>query len=253
MTRCEEFYEKVERDGNFCNMDRIAYQRTIEYIGFCREIDVPLGTLSERAARPLIKEKDPIVKAKAIKKIENALNLKKPITAARTERLIKNLEDGKDTRGRPQKESDDIEIVEQVVRKTDVREDIEPDIETVVEDFVDPEEDDVGGVSDIPDMPAQSIGEIVGTGEGTPLEKVLEEEDEEEDIKRDNPEITEKVVKEYLRNAGHEDKVKPERIPTEEDKIRLTEKYVEQMFIWGADSEEIKRRVGKAVVFTSAD
>jgi hypothetical protein len=254
MTRCEEFYEKVERDGNFCNMDRIAYQRTVDYIAFCKAINVPLGTLSERAARHVIKEKDTVVKAKVIEKLGAQLNKKKKPTVAQVVHLVDDTREGKDHGGRPLKESDNTETIEQVVTKTDVGEDNDPDIETVVEDFVDPADDDVCGVQDIPDMPALSIGEIVGTGKEMPPEEVVteeeDEEEDEEDTTPDNPEITEKVVKEYLRNAGHE--VAPQkknRIPTEGAKQAIFDTCVKQAFEWEMDGDEIARRTKKAIMY----
>jgi hypothetical protein len=250
MTRCTEFYEKVERDGNFCNMDRIAYQRTVDYIAFCKEINVPLGTLSERAARHVIKEKDSVVKAKVIEKLGARLNKKKKPTVSQVAHLVEDTREGKDHGGRPLKELDDTETIEQVVPKTDVEEDIEQDIETVVEDFVNPEEDDVCGVHDIPDMPDLSIGEIVGTGKETSREEVVQEEEDEEDTKPDNPEITEKVMKEYLRNAGHEDSPqKKKRLPTEEAKQDIFDTCIKQAFEWGMDGDEIARRMKKAIVY----
>lgn len=252
MTRCTEFYEKIERDGNFCNMDRIAYQRTVDYIAFCKEINVPLGTLSERAARQVIKEKDPVVKAKVVEKLGKELNKSKKPTVAQVAHLVEDTREGKDHGGRPQKESGSTEIADQVIPETSVGEDIEPDVETVIEDFVDPATDDVGGVSDIPDMPAQSTGEIVDTSEERQEENVVleEEEVEEEDIKPDNPEITEKVMKEYLRNAGHEDvpqKTKP--LPTEEGKQGIFDTCINQAYEWEMDGDEIARRMKKAIMY----
>jgi hypothetical protein len=254
MTRCKEFYEKIERDGDFCNMDRIAYQRTVDYIAFCRDINVPLGTLSERAARQVIKEKDSVVKAKVIEKLGKELNKNKKPTAAQVAHLVEDTRDGKDHGGRPPKESDSTEIVDQVIPEIDIEEDIEPDAEIVVEDFVDPATDDVGGMSDIPDMPAQSIGEIVDTSEEAPEGNVVVEEEkveeEEENIKPGNPEITEKVMKEYLRNAGHEDvpqKTKP--LPTERAKQDIFDRCIKQAYEWRMDGDEIARRMKTSIMY----
>ena len=66
MTRCDEFYAKCERDGNFCGMDRTNYVRVVAYIAFCKENNVPFGTLTDRAARKLITESDEEVKVLGI-------------------------------------------------------------------------------------------------------------------------------------------------------------------------------------------
>ena len=33
MTRCQEFYEKLEKDGNFCGMTEEDYREAMEYYG----------------------------------------------------------------------------------------------------------------------------------------------------------------------------------------------------------------------------
>lgn len=99
MTRCDEFYQRVEKDGNFCNMDRTAYHRTVEYIDFCRENNLPLGELSERAARPLIKEKNPVAKEAVIESLKRGLGKSRSPTAKQIKMQIKNIAVGKSNRG----------------------------------------------------------------------------------------------------------------------------------------------------------
>lgn len=65
MTRCEEFYEKVEKDGNFCGMRADAYRTILAYRDLLRRNPTIVG-LTEGAARVLIAEKDEKLKAKAI-------------------------------------------------------------------------------------------------------------------------------------------------------------------------------------------
>ena len=137
MTRCEEFYEKVEKDGNFCGLDETAYSRLLAYRDLQKNNPTIVG-LSEGAARDLVKEPNEDVKAKAI------------------EVIAKQLKDGE--------------------------------------------------------------------------------------------KVTAKIVKEDLINAGHEEKVKEDRIYTEKDKIRVTEDYVSDMVNHGAQAEEILRRVEKALM-----
>lgn len=140
MTRCDEFYEKVEKDGNFCGMRDNAYRDLMAYRDLLKSNDT-IVSLSEGAALPLIREPNEEVKAKAI------------------EVIAKQLKSGE--------------------------------------------------------------------------------------------KVTAKVVKEDLVNAGHKDKVVEERIYTEEDKIRLTEEYVNDMLNHGIQEDEILRRVKKAFILGS--
>ena len=65
MVRCDEFYEKCERDGNFCGLDATAYRRVLAYRDLLRRNPTIVG-LTEGAARELIAEKDEKLKPKAI-------------------------------------------------------------------------------------------------------------------------------------------------------------------------------------------
>lgn len=209
-----------------------------------------LSGLSEKACRPLMREKDPAVKAIAIKKIEKALNLGKLVTGAQSERLIKNIEEGKDTRGRPVKTANDAESREETAGcgniEPDIGTNVEQAFETGDEDFRDPEKDDVWGIADISDIP--DMPDVNASGPGEEVDVEVEEGEKE---KISYPEITAKVTTEFLSNAGHTNEVKPERIPSEEDKIALVEKFVRQMYEWGVGPAEIKRRIEKALIFAS--
>jgi hypothetical protein len=77
MTRCQEFYVKWECEPNWCEKADDTVRRINDYIDFIKE-HPPMGKISERAARPLLYETDPVVKARAINHIEKALNRKTP-------------------------------------------------------------------------------------------------------------------------------------------------------------------------------
>lgn len=252
------------RTGEYCirNITRLVEEgcisperaKELEKWQKFRDEEPDLSALSEKACRPLMREKDPAVKAIAIKKIEKALNLGKPVTGAQSERLIKNIEEGKDTRGRPVKIANDAESREETAgcgnTEPDIGTNVEQAFETGDDDLRDPWKDDVGDIADIPDIP--DIPDMPGVNISLPCEEVEVEVDEEEKKEEISyPEITAKVTTEFLSNAGHTDVVKPERIPCEEDKIALAEKFVRQMYEWGVGSEEIKRRIEKALIFAS--
>jgi hypothetical protein len=222
-----------------------------------------ISGLTEAACKPLMRETDPEILAKAIEVTERQVSSKPRSTARDIKIRLANLNAGKGLQGGEHlgKAKDKPEE-----SRSDCVDPAEPDTEETAltqtsDDMVYQDIDNEAGDSgDIPDMP-DSI-ERTSNSAPEPIVEMPDNEEEEDIEEKDRDpeenikpklEITSKVIKENLVNAGHVDEVKPERIPTEEDKIRLTEKYVEQMFIWGADSEEIKRRVGKAVVFTSAD
>ena len=76
MTRCDEFYEKVKKDGNFCGMSKSAYNEVLQYLEFQQETD--LSALSEKAAKPLIREQDKEIREAAISTVEKTLNYHKP-------------------------------------------------------------------------------------------------------------------------------------------------------------------------------
>ena len=82
MVRCEEFYKRWSKDENWCEKCRTAvaeinnYMDLIESLECTYEIphNVAIATLSEGAALPLIREKDPEIKEKAVLEVANRLN-----------------------------------------------------------------------------------------------------------------------------------------------------------------------------------
>jgi hypothetical protein len=224
-----------------------------------------ISGLTEGACKPLMREQDLAVQAKAIETTGRQVSHGPRETARNIKTRLANIEAGKGLQGGDHKGAskvedksgknccDYVDHVEQDTRKTDS---IQTNDNMVYQDIYDEIDDscDIPDMLDSIEMTSDPMQEPIVETQDNEEEKDAEEEDRdpEENIKPE-PEITSKVIKENLVNAGHVDVVPLERIPTEEDKIRLTAKYVEQMFIWGADSEEIKRRVGKAVVFTSGD
>lgn len=50
MTRCKQFYEKVEKDGNFCGMPDTAFRKLKSYIEYCKAKEIPIGTISQGEA-----------------------------------------------------------------------------------------------------------------------------------------------------------------------------------------------------------
>lgn len=99
MSRCKEFYDKWEREPNWCEKCPEAVRQINNYIDLIKELGIEStatdseflekpqleGTpkkptnvvLSEGAARPLFKEKDPIIRAKAIETVKDCLETKK--------------------------------------------------------------------------------------------------------------------------------------------------------------------------------
>jgi len=87
MTRCQKFYEKCDdfieaRDfeglEEFCKKEAIqTIGRIKRYIKFWKGYlaDVPMGTISERALRPVIQEGDPDVAVKVVEKVKTMIVL----------------------------------------------------------------------------------------------------------------------------------------------------------------------------------
>ena len=109
MTRCEEFYEKCERDGNFCGMERTSYVRVVAYIAFCKENNVPFGTLSDRAARKLITERDSEVREEAIRRVKESIKHGNIPTAKQVQTKIVNVRKGVKKGGRRPKGREDLD------------------------------------------------------------------------------------------------------------------------------------------------
>lgn len=84
MTRCKEFYDKWEKEPNWCEKCPDAVKLIDNYIKLTKELEnlgIPKETtlvgLTERAARPLLAEKDPIVRDKVIESVKKDLESKK--------------------------------------------------------------------------------------------------------------------------------------------------------------------------------
>jgi len=89
MTRCEEFYQKVEKDGNFCGMSDGEYRRLQQFKEF-KEDNLAIARISEGAARVLISEPNEEVKAKAIEKVGKALEAGEKVTGKIVKELLRN-------------------------------------------------------------------------------------------------------------------------------------------------------------------
>jgi hypothetical protein len=254
MVRCKDFYEKVRRDGNFCGMTKRALKEVEEYITFLDENPALTG-ISERAAQPLMREKDPEVQAKAIETTGRQLNHRPSPTEAQMKNRIANIAAGKDVKGGNHKGA---QLQEEVSDKkfSDYVEPVEVDQIEVIGDDVYPLPllDDVDKeTGDIPTMPIEAVEHLdIGL---VPIVDPIEIEEEiegEEAIKPVILEVTAKTTKENLLNAGHKDeKVIPKvkRAPKEEDKQRLFDKTIEQALEWGIEGDEIFRRTEKAILF----
>ena len=80
MTRCEEFYLKVEKDGNFCGMSDGEFRRLQQFKEFVKD-NPAIASLSQGAARVVISEPDEEVKAKAIEVIAKQLDAGEKVTS----------------------------------------------------------------------------------------------------------------------------------------------------------------------------
>lgn len=101
MVRCEDFYKKWEECGNFCEKHPDTAQKIDKYLDFIHEIESrkdlepevkkTMVDMSERALRPLIKEKDPMVKEKVIQSIKKSVKTgKHPINGQFTKKKKPN-------------------------------------------------------------------------------------------------------------------------------------------------------------------
>jgi hypothetical protein len=113
MTRCEEFYEKVERDGNFCGMREDHYGELVAYIELLRKYPHMRG-ITERAGKPLIHEKDPEVKAKAIEAIGKNISHGNVPTAKQVQQLLENKRAGVKPGGRVQNNRSSTRVVDPI-------------------------------------------------------------------------------------------------------------------------------------------
>lgn len=94
--RCDEFYEKWRRCGNFCEKHPETAREIEKLLDFIDE-HPDLSVLSAKAVRPLIREKDPVVRDKAIVSVGKSLESKKNPATGRfsnkppTERDVKKV------------------------------------------------------------------------------------------------------------------------------------------------------------------
>ena len=72
MTRCQEFYDKVDKDGNFCGMDRTTVNRVKRYMEFVKEHDAFLG-FSEVSVTRLLESGEPEARETIIQSVENSV------------------------------------------------------------------------------------------------------------------------------------------------------------------------------------
>lgn len=84
MSRCKEFYDKWECQPNWCEKCADSVKNISSYIDLVKDLEARSISkettnvgLSEGAARPLMREKDPIIKEKAIESVKKSLESKK--------------------------------------------------------------------------------------------------------------------------------------------------------------------------------
>ena len=95
MSRCVEFYQKVEREGSdWCEKCPDAVRKIENYLDLCRELEskgIPksqtIVSLTEGAARPLFKIRDETARQKAISDVETALKRTTPSGGQYTPKL----------------------------------------------------------------------------------------------------------------------------------------------------------------------
>lgn len=94
--RCEEFYEKWSEDPNWCEKCKRQVDYINNYLGFvdlCEDVydidrTMVQSCFSERASRPLIQEKDPEVKQKAIDFVARELQSGNKVTTKDSQNLL---------------------------------------------------------------------------------------------------------------------------------------------------------------------
>ena len=256
MTRCKEFYEKVRRDGNFCGMRADHIDEVKAYMEFL-DTYPHLWGISERAARPVIREKDLLVKAKVIETIGKQIKRDRVPTVEQVGVIVQNTRDGKSNRGGDHKGAGKIEVrpvrnfsdVVEPEEKTPVETDPTETISDEVYQGIGDEAGDTGDTGDIPDMPDDidethdAIREPVIK---TPKIKAVDEEEEEEEKSHIDREITEKAVKEYLKNTRPPisvDQHEYTETDAEEEIVRILRKVIKD----GLPSHRLKLVVERAV------
>ena len=108
MTRCKDFYAKVERDGNFCGMSRSSYSVVKKYIRFQRA-HPELEELSAGAITPLMRERDPEVREEAIKRVKESIKHGNIPTVKQVQTKIVNARKGIRKWGRLPKGREDLD------------------------------------------------------------------------------------------------------------------------------------------------
>lgn len=108
MTRCNEFYDKVEKDGNFCGMEAGEYQRLLK-IRDLQANNLDLSKLPASSLIPLVAVKDDVLKKAVIQAIVKDINAGVKVTRVTVRKYIlmltettdiedtKDIKDTKDT------------------------------------------------------------------------------------------------------------------------------------------------------------
>jgi hypothetical protein len=210
------------------------------------------------ACKPLMREKDLEVQAKAIEVTGRQVSHGPRETAEQIKARLANIEAGKGLQGGEhlgkakdvpgRKFGDYVEPTETVEEEKDTD---ETDLVEAVDDEVYPViGDEDGDIGDIPGMPG-----VIEPTLDIILEPIVDPKEIEENVEPE-PEITSKATKENLINAGHVDpvpKAKLVRAPTEEDKQALFDKCVFQAFVWDVHGDEMVRRLQKAIRYVDPD
>jgi hypothetical protein len=83
MVRCDEFYEKWKRCGNFCEKHPRTAEQIDEYLSFIEQLEederMDFAQIPEATLRPLINEQDPVVREKAIESIKKSVESRKSL------------------------------------------------------------------------------------------------------------------------------------------------------------------------------
>ena len=200
MTRCEEFYEKVKRDGNFCGMSDRTLRDVENYEKFMEEYP-KLSGISASAALVFMREKDPKIKAKGIEEVGEQMKRSTFPTAQQVSKILENKRVAKDNRGGdhmgtqkeplpkivtvPASVQDLVDILEVDNNEPDGM----PDMEELMESKT-PLEDE----EPTPEAPHTSVVKDMGTGEqaASPISNMEGREERQREDERENAELEEK-------------------------------------------------------------
>lgn len=152
MVRCKEFYEKWEQAKNFCEKHPKTADKIEKYLDLIDEIlkgenleefkKEPMSTLSESGVRPLIREKDPEVREKAIESVKKSLKTgKHPVTGrfmGKKERITHKDVEQIVQKEKPQEEPETCEIPAETLEETEKleKEDFRKAIKKIVEPHI---------------------------------------------------------------------------------------------------------------------